>query len=199
MRKKIENRLYYIGLCFIMTCSFSCKTTYKDFTNKSNKIIKSFLSKKHDSILLSKGKTKQEIDFHNDYFDKVENLFVEKRNLILENIDFNKSKEYVLIERYGLGVFKYNSFLFNKNNKKIYVVYNSDLEVYNSLHDLKKDYPDIAILYDQIDNSIEKSKQAIKKDTGTGDDYYRYSRPIVTILNKNKIIDFYEVKERKEK
>ena len=195
MQKKIENRLYYIVLCFLTSLSFSCKTTHKDFNSKSNKIVKSFLSKKHDSILLSEGKTKQEIDLHNDYFNKVEKLFIEKRNLTLESIDFNKSEEYILIERYGIGVFKYNSFLFNKENNKVSVVYNSDLEIYNNLQDLKKDYPDIAVLYKQIDNGIHKSKQRIKKDTEKGDDYFKYSRPIITILNKSEIIDFYEVKE----
>lgn len=192
MRKIKRINFYSFTLCFLVFVS-SCKT-YKNFKEESNSIIASYLYKKHDSIIISRAKTKEEINEHRDYFNRLENMFIEDRDLMIKRNDFNQSSKYILIERYAGGIFKYNSFLFNKKENTVFVSYNSSSNLYNDLDAFKKNYPDIFNLYSQIIEGINPSEQRIKKDETTGDDYFRYSKPIVTIINNNKIIDFYEVR-----
>ncbi len=193
MHKVKRINFYGFTLCLLVLVS-SCKT-YKNFKEESNNIIASYLQKKHDSIILSnsKNKTKEIINEHRDYFNRLENMFIEERDLMIKRNDFNLSSKYILIERYAGGIFKYNSFLFNKKENTVFVSYNSSSNLYNDLGTFKKNYPDIFNLFSQIIEGINPSEQRIKKDETTGDDYFRYSKPIVTIINNNKIIDFYEV------
>ena len=162
MHKVKRINFYGFTLCLLVLVS-SCKT-YKNFKEESNNIIASYLHKKHDSIIISRAKTKEEINEHRDYFNRLENMFIEDRDLMIKRNDFNQSSKYILIERYAGGNFKYNSFLFNKKENTVFVSYNSSSNLYNDLDTFKKDYPDIFNLYSQIIEGINPSEQRIKKD-----------------------------------